>query len=141
MDEQASTSAAKSKSNKTWLIVAGVVLICCCITSIAAIVAWPTITSLLGSGETNTATYSGRADAVLKQDVLNVIANYESAQNGCNEVTLLMGQDAPGSGQSGDGSWSELWQILACDASHLYEITFVPSPQGGTDFSVSPIDQ
>jgi hypothetical protein len=139
MAEQTSIPVEKPKSNRTWLIVAGVVLFCCCITAIAAILAWPTITSLLGSGTPGT--YSGRADAILKQDVLNAIANYEASQNGCSEVTLFMGQDAPGSGQTGDGSWTELWQILACGESHLYEITFTPSPQGGTDFSATPLDQ
>ncbi len=138
MEEQASIPASKPKSNRTWLIVGAVLLVCCCLTVVAAVLAWPTITSLLGSGA---GLYSGRADAVLKQDVLTVIANYESSQNGCSEVTLLTGQDAPDSGQTSDGSWTELWQILACDASHLYQITFVPSPQGGTDFTVTPLDQ
>ena len=85
--------------------------------------------------------YSGRADDVLKQDVLQVIANYELAQYDCSEVSLLLGSTTVSPEQSGDGSWTEMWQGMACNTSHLYSISFVPSPQGGTDFSVTPLEQ
>ena len=129
---------AKPKSNRTWLIVGGIVLICCCLAVLAVIVLGPTITSLLGSGA---GFYSGRADEVLKQDVLTAIANYELAQYGCSDVSLLLGSTTTTPEQSGDGSWTEVWQVRACDASHLYSVSFVPSPQGGTDFSATPLDQ
>jgi hypothetical protein len=139
MDEQAAVSPAKPKSNKTWLIVGVVVLICCCLAVGAAVLAWPTISGLLGAGATGL--YSGRADDVLKQDVLTIITNYEASQNGCTDVTLFVGAETLSPEQTGDGSWVEMWQVVACDASHVYSITFTPSPQGGTDFSVRPVDQ
>ena len=137
-DAHTSPPAAQPKSNRSWLIVGGVVLVCCCLAALAAIVLGPTISGLFGSGG---GLYSGRADDVLKHDVLQVIANYELAQHDCSEVSLLLGSTTVSPEQSGDGSWTEMWQVMACNASHLYSISFVPSPQGGTDFSVTPLEQ
>ena len=134
-DSQNATPVTKPRSKALWFIIGGVVLLCCCLV-IAAMIAWPTISGMVGSG-----LYSGLADDVLKQDVLNAIAKFESSQNGCADVSLITGTTTVRPEDTPDGSWTELWQVRACDASHLYSIEMVPSPQGGTDYTVTPLDQ
>jgi hypothetical protein len=122
----------KKKNNKV-LLIAGVLLaLCCCVTVIGAAV----YTILKPGAQTiyeQTFSYTGNADDQLKSDVLNLIAE----SNGCSDVTLINGQIFL---NPGDGSWTETWQVNVCGESQLLSISFSPSPLGGTDFSISRMD-
>jgi hypothetical protein len=137
------STGAKTGSgrNRLWLILGGVLLACCCVAAIGAVLAGPAIMKIINSAAEGGSLYSGRADALLKQDTLNLIGTYESAQYDCTDVSLFIGQVLLAPEQTGDGSWSEMWQVNACGASHLYSVTFTPSADGGTDISVSPAEQ
>jgi len=132
---------ANPQSNKMiWLVVGCAVLACCCLLVVAISAAGFLFMNIRSSASTSALPYAGRADDLLKQNALDAIQGYESSKNGCRDVSLLAGQVlvAPDSGSS---PWKESWQVLACGASHLYTITFTPSPGGGTDFSIHSDDQ
>ncbi len=124
---------------KTWIVLAAggaLVLLCLCLAA-AAFIVLPAVANIGQS----TVSYNGIADEQLKSDTLNLIAQYEQAQNGCKDVTLFAGNLMLRPEITNDGTWSEMWQVNACGASHLYNITFTPDGAGGTYISVSPIDQ
>jgi hypothetical protein len=132
----------KKSGNKVLIVVGVIALVCICVTVIvvaALVIVGPAIQSVNEQVQQGLG-YSGRADEVLRKDVMDAIANYESAA-GCSEVSLSGGQIILSPDQTGDGSWKETWQVSACGASHLYAVTFTPSPQGGTDFAVTQLDQ
>lgn len=141
MDIQSSTANDRPKSKKVWLILGGIVLVCSCVTILAAVLAGPAILTAINSVSKGGGLYSGNADEQLKTDALRAIADYESSANGCADVSLFLGQIVTSSAQTGDGSWTEMWQVSACGASHLYSISFVPAAGGGTDFRIVPADQ
>lgn len=123
---------------KTWVILAiggALALLCLCLA--AAFIILPAAANIGQS----TVSYNGIADEQLKSDTLNLIAQYEQAQNGCNNVTLFIGNLMLRPEQTGDGSWSEIWQVNACGESHMYNIAFTPDGAGGTYISLTPIGQ
>lgn len=133
----------KKSNNRVWIIVASVIALCCClaVVGIAAL-------NILGPAVANVnqqvqdqISYTGIADEVLKNDVITAIAKFEESNTGCTDVQLLGGTVTLAPDQSGDGSWLETWQVLACGESQLYSVAFTPSPAGGTDYSVSRIDE
>lgn len=135
--------------SKTWIFLAvggALALLCICLVA-AAFIVLPPLVYFLGSIPDvanigpSTVAYEGNADEQLKADTLQLIAQYEQAQNGCNDVTLFIGNMMLRPEQTGDGSWSEMWQVNACGESHMYNIAFTPDGAGGTYISVSPIDQ
>lgn len=132
-------SETKPSTNKKWIFIGlgGLAFVCICLI-IVGVFAVPAIMQFVSNGGE---TYSGIADEKLQSDTLNLIMQYEQAQNGCNDVTLFLGNMMLRPEQTSDGSWSEIWQVNACSASHMYNITFTPDEVGGTYISVSPIDQ
>jgi hypothetical protein len=128
----------KPKSNRKWFLVGGIALVCLCLVATAIVVVPPIMETLniVNSGTI----YSGIAEEQLKADVLNAIAGYESSQNGCEHVTLFTGKILVSPDQTGEGAWSEIWQVTACNASHLYSVSFTPAAGGGTDFFISRAD-
>jgi hypothetical protein len=128
----------KPKSNRKWFLVGGFALVCLCLVATAIVLVPPIMATLnLVNRGTN---YSGVAEEQLKADVLNAIANYESSQNGCRDVTLFTGKILVSPDHTGKGAWSEIWQVNACNASHLYSVSFTPAAGGGTDFFISRAD-
>jgi hypothetical protein len=127
------------KKSKTWIFLAAggaLVLLCLCL-AVAVFAVMP----LMANVGQSTVTYEGNADEQLKADTLQLIAQYEKAQSGCDTVTLFIGNMMIRPEQTNDGSWSEMWQVNACEESHLYNITFTPDGVGGTYISASRIDQ
>lgn len=136
MNQETLSTQPSSKSRKWLFIAAGgaLIVLCACLTA-AAIILPP----LANIGQ-STPSYTGLADEQLKNDTLQLIAQYEQGQNGCGNVTLFAGTVMLHPAQTGDGSWVEMWQVNACGASRLYNITFTPDGNGGTYISASPID-
>jgi hypothetical protein len=131
----------EKKGNKKILIIAGVLTaLCACMVVISA-AAFIILKPALQSVNEQAFGYTGIADEELKSDVLKALTDHEASLNGCSEVTLINGHMFLRPEQTGDGSWTENWQVMVCSESHLYSILFVPSPLGGTDFSASRIDQ
>jgi hypothetical protein len=141
MDTEDSLADGQPKSRKVWFVAGGIVLACFCLAALTAMVAGPAILSIFSSVSSGGGMYSGIASEQLKADVLNAIIQYESSANGCADVSLFLGQMIGSPDQTADGSWTEMWQVSACGASHLYSISFTPAAGGGTDFSVLPADQ
>jgi hypothetical protein len=130
----------KKGNNRILIIVGAILLLCCCVTAAGA-AAYITLEPVIQSVNQQLAGYAGIASEQLKSDVLKGIAEYEASQSGCSDVTLINGHLFLSPEQSGDGTWIETWQVMVCGESRLYSISFTPSPLGGTDFSVRPLDQ
>jgi hypothetical protein len=131
----------EKKGNSKVLIIAGVfALLCLCIV-VASATTFLVIKPALQSVYEQAFGYTGIADEQLKLDVLKGISDHEPSQNGCADVTMVNGHMFLRPEQTEDGSWSETWQVMVCGDSRLYLIFFTPSPLGGTDFSVSRIDE
>jgi len=141
----------EKKNNKIFIIIGVVVVICLCVAvvSVAALaILVPAIQKTSQQVEQQVQPlqqengYAGIADQQLQSDVLTAITGYEAKQNNCSDVTLASGKvlDLTPNRTSAD-PWVETWQINACGTSHLYSITFTPSPQGGTDYSVKQLDK
>lgn len=131
----------EKKGNRKVLIIAGILaLLCACIVVISA-AAFIVLKPVLEGVNQQAFGYTGIASEELKSDVLKAISENETAQNGCSEVSLMNGHMFLPENQTEDGSWSETWQVIVCGESRLYSIYFVPSPLGGTDFSVNRLDQ
>lgn len=134
----------KKGNNKVLIIVGVIMLLCCCAVVVGAgvYIFLTDPAAQFGNGPIlEGIAYSGIADAELKADVITAIADYEASQSGCADVSLLGGQILLSPDQTGDGSWTETWQLAVCQESHLYSVAFTPSPAGGTDFSVTRLDQ
>jgi hypothetical protein len=128
------------KVNHTWMIAGVLTILCCCLTIVVltfGVIFFSTLDSISVNGEV----YSGLADDQLKNDTLNGIKQYEASQSGCKDVSLFLGSMITSPASSVDGSWLEEWQVNVCGESHLYSVAFTPSPGGGTDFSITRIDQ
>lgn len=128
----------KRRGSKRWILIAGagLGLICICLVVIG-IMAVPSRLNAIGIGS---GSYSGIASEQLKSDVLSAISEAEQSQSGCATVSLFSGQMMLHPGQSDDGSWIEIWQVNACNESHLYTISFTPDGIGGTYFSITRTD-
>jgi hypothetical protein len=143
MDTNPSEQPEKKSNNTVLIIVGAVILLCCCLVVVVAaayMVLAPAVKDVNEKIEEGIG-YNGLADDLLKSDVTKAIADYEQSQTGCTDVTLFGGQVLVNPEQSGDGSWTETWQMMVCGESRVYSIVFTPSPAGGTDFSVTRIDQ
>jgi len=131
-----------SSNNKIWIAVGCVVLACCCLMVLAIVVAGPALLSVYKvSGSNNNgsgAAYTGNADPQLRTDTLNAIKAYETGKSGCADIALLTGQILSAPDANANGIWTERWQVKACDTTDLFTVTFTPSPNGGTDYSVHP---
>jgi len=138
MDAQTPHPQQTIKDKNLIVLVMGgaLALLCLCIVAAAFFVV-PSLANLSQSA----VSYNGIADSQLKSDTLNLIKQYEQERNGCQDVTLFLGNMMLRPEQTNDGSWSEIWQVNACDESHMYNITYTPDGVGGTYISVSPMDQ
>jgi len=143
MDTNTNQQPEKKNNNKVLIIVGVAILLCCCLVIVVAAVYMTIAPAVKNVNEQiqEGIGYNGIADDLLKSDVTKAIADYEQSQTGCTDVTLFGGQVIISPEQSGDGSWTETWQMSVCGESHLYSVVFTPSPAGGTDFSVSRLDQ
>lgn len=130
----------KKGTNKILIIVGVLILLCACIVVISA-AAFIVLKPALQSVNEQAFGYTGIASEELKSDVLKAISDNETSLNGCSDITMINGHMFLRPEQTGDGSWTETWQVMVCDESRLYSISFVPSPLGGTDFTVTRIDQ
>lgn len=130
-----SPSERKTSFTKKWLLPGGalVVFICICLVAVSILA----VPSLLNAGRLKTVNYSGIASEQLKNDVLNEI----SKATGCSAVSLVSGEIMLQPDQSTDGTWIEVWQVMACKDSQLYSISFTPDGVGGTYFSATRADQ
>jgi hypothetical protein len=137
MESETNAPQQTAKSRKWIALAAGDALALLCLCLAAAFIILPAVANIGQS----TVSYNGNADEQLKSDTLNLIAQYEQAQNGCGNVTLFIGNMTLRPEQTGDGSWSEIWQVNACGESHMYNIAFTPDGAGGTYISLTPIDQ
>ncbi|MCC7117683.1 MAG: hypothetical protein IT310_04090 [Anaerolineales bacterium] len=138
------TEQKKNGKNKVLIIVGVIVGLCCCLAvgGVAALnILAPAVNDTYQQIQDQIG-YTGLADEQLKADTLKLIAEHENSQTGCTDVALLSGQTFlhPGMVEGNSSAWAENWQVMACDASHLYMVTFMPSPTGGTDISISRMD-
>ena len=139
--------------NRALLIIVGVILLCCCVVVIAGAMAYPTIKRYLNSAssglqnlnpaatsspESGGSTASGPmagglGDPTLKGDVWNSILKLESGL-GCDDVTSTAIDVA----QQPDASqvWVEDWSANVCGSPTVFEITFTPDPNGGTNYNI-----
>ncbi len=141
MENQVVIENAVPKKNYVPFIIAGVALLCCCLVVVAAVGYTLIVGRTFNSVSENGGVYNGLADELLKTDALNAIKQYEASESGCKDVSLFLGSVITPPASSADGSWLEEWQVNACGESHLYSVAFTPSPGGGTDFSITRIDQ
>ena len=76
-----------------------------------------------------------RADSVLKRSVTDFIKQLEVAYH-CSTMKLIVTNTQVTMPFDGKQS-QEKWDILSCNGeNHSYEVSFRPSPQGGTDFAI-----
>lgn len=140
------TAPAPEKKSKLPLIIGIIagILLCCCILGIAAYLLGGSFLSNPMDKGSDVDGYAGRADELLRNDTMLAIAGYEGSSYGCDNPTLVTGQvtvqPLEGGGAEGAGLWVEVWNVEACGAVHSYEITFIPSPGGGTDYSITPLE-
>lgn len=74
-------------------------------------------------------------DAVLCEDVWNMILLYEDVYAAdCTDTTLLV--DTYLLTNNGT-TWTEQWYVDRCGENVSYTVSYVSSPAGGTDFSVT----
>lgn len=138
MNSETPAPQQQPTKSKAWIFLAiggALALLCVCLAAVAFLV----LPAAANIGQ-STMSYEGNADEQLKADTLQLIAQYEQAQSGCNDVTLFIGNMMTRPEQTEDGSWIETWQVNACGESHLYSITFTPDGVGGTYISASRID-
>lgn len=87
------------------------------------------------------------ASSQLATDVLNKIAAYTTTNRGCAALDAVDMQVMPPSYAPRQPTGStprraghfELWTVEACGNSQQFEVRLVPSPTGGSDFSVMPL--
>jgi hypothetical protein len=137
-------------------VIGVVVLLCCCLTILIAVgytylgrtteQTFEEVQETLESQDAPDAQsfpdsleYAGLADSLLKSDTLALIETYENSQ-GCSSVSLTTGVVTQYPDPNPGGVWQEMWTVDACGEAHVYEITFTPSPGGGTDMSVKKIN-
>jgi hypothetical protein len=130
----------KKGKNKALIIVGTIFVLCLCFT-VTGVAAYMALRPAVQGVNEQAFGYTGIASEQLKSDVLKGIAENEASLNGCSDVTLVNGHMFSGPEQSVDSSWTETWQVMVCGESRLYSISFTPSPLGGTDFSVTRLDQ
>jgi len=76
-----------------------------------------------------------RADPVLKRSVTDLIKQLELAYR-CSTIKLTVTDTKVTMPFDGKQS-QEKWDILSCNGeNHSYEVSFRPSPGGGTDFGI-----
>ena len=76
-----------------------------------------------------------RADPVLKRSVTDFIKRLEVAYH-CSTMKLTVTDTKVTTPFDGMQS-QEKWDILSCNGeNHSYEVSFRPSPRGGTDFRI-----
>ena len=81
------------------------------------------------------------ASPVLKKDVTDFIKQFELAFHHCSTLKLIVTDTKVVTPFDGKHA-QERWNILSCNGeNHSYEVTFTPSPQGGTDIGVRPSPQ
>jgi hypothetical protein len=138
MENEPVIETAVPKKNFVPFIIAGLVLLCCCLVGVGAV---GMLIYSSNSGETSILpSYDGIADAELRTDTMNLIGTQESSE-GCDNITLA-GAEVINPPQSElGGVWTEMWQISACGESHLYAVTFSPDPAGGTNIYALRADQ
>ena len=141
MQDQTPVSPASQKVSRTWIIAGVVIFLCCCLVVVTALATILITRRSQNSISTGSGIYNGLADDLLRQDILNAIAQYEAAQSGCEDVSIFSAAVIFAPDSSADGSWQEEWQVDVCGEIHPYSATFTPSPGGGTDFSITPLDQ
>jgi hypothetical protein len=78
------------------------------------------------------------ADYMLQADALNIVstAAVTRIDKECNEASVTdtaVSQPPEGAGQA----WKERWSVNACGELQEIDVDFTPSPQGGTDISVT----
>ena len=141
------------KNNRVLFIVIGVILLCCCVAAIGVALSWTSISKYLSSASsglnvpssapTASADTSGSSmtgpvdgglgDPTLKTDVWNSIVGAENQRN-CSNVTstAIDVEQRPDS----SGVWVEDWSVNVCGTDTVFEVTFTPDPQGGTNYDV-----
>lgn len=80
-----------------------------------------------------------RADPLLQHDLSIALAGIAKSRQpqGCERFVIadtVVIEPPPPAG----GPWSESWAIVSCEARSSVEITFTPSPQGGTTWAIKP---
>lgn len=153
----------RAKSRKQWIIVPVVVLGCCVIGAVGAIVAWPSLqvtwqgllqAPALAPSATDVPTEQsqdampanpgpasggpadgGRADQLLKSDVWKSIVDFYANSRNCTDVanTAIEVTQDP----DASGVWKEAWTVAACGETTVLKVEFTPSPKGGTDYHIT----
>ncbi len=78
------------------------------------------------------------ADAQLQKDVMKMIKIFEQVYaRDCNEQIIANSEVTEK--MKADGKWTERWTIQRCGATSSYDISYVPSDKGGTDFRVRQV--
>lgn len=128
---------APKKNYVPFVIAAVVVLFCCCLVAgIAGVGVY-----LSNPGENSSpSSYNSLADTELRTDTLKLIEAQESI-TGCEDITLITAEVLNPPQADAGGVWTEMWQIGACNESHLYAVTFSPDPAGGTTIYALRADQ
>jgi hypothetical protein len=107
---------------------------------IPAVACFTIAISLLGCGtapSTQSSNLQTSADAQVQDDVMRMIGTYEAAAGGSNKPRLL---SVTAIGKRGNAI-SERWVVESNRKSITYQVLLVPSPKGGTDYSIARISQ
>ncbi len=80
------------------------------------------------------------ADHVLQADAAQMVLMLESASaKTCKQSKIVNTElvDYSATHSPGKDSWTERWTVDRCGEIVYYSIGFIPSPSGGTDFTVA----
>ena len=86
------------------------------------------------------------ADPVLQNDVNNMMHSAVPVlvQRAAGQAAIACGKmvriDTVVTKMIANSNWSETWTYIVCDTQIAIPIDFVPSPQGGTDFTLRTKD-
>ena len=86
------------------------------------------------------------ADPVLQNDVNNMMHSAVPVlvQRAAGQAAIACGKmvriDTVVTKMIANSNWSETWTYIVCDTQIAIPIDFVPSPQGGTDFTLRTRD-
>lgn len=87
------------------------------------------------------------ASSQLATDVLNKIADYNHKSRGCADLASVQMEvlprtyvpTQPAVPATDRGGHFERWSVDACGSTQQFQVGLWPSPQGGSDFAVTPL--
>jgi len=81
------------------------------------------------------------ADKKLQKGASQIVMMLESFKDKpCKKSKIVNTEITEHPKNPGKDPWTELWTVDRCGILVYYKVGFTPSPKGGTDFVVSPLE-